>query len=97
MNSALVRPDGTAFIWLMEVDKEGWHRHPCVYALPPGGFDFHFLSFITPKQDPYFDGRGRLYFHLPLRRPPLVLPPRLPAAERAHPVRPALASAIRAG
>jgi hypothetical protein len=53
MNSVLVRPDGTALIWLMEVDKDGWNRHPCVYALPPRGTDFHFMSFITPKQDPY--------------------------------------------
>ena len=52
MNSSLVRPDGTALIWLMEVDKSGWNRHPCVYALPPGGSDFHFLTFITPKHDP---------------------------------------------
>lgn len=53
MNSVLVRPDGTALIWLIEVDKEGWNRHPCVFALQPKGTDFHFLSFITPKRDPY--------------------------------------------
>jgi hypothetical protein len=53
MNSHLVRPDGTALIWLMEVDEEGWNRHPCVYALPPRGRDFHFMTFITPKHDPY--------------------------------------------
>jgi hypothetical protein len=58
MNSHLVRPDGTALIWLMEVDKEGWNRHPCVFALPPGGRDFHFLTFITPKQDPYGEADG---------------------------------------
>ncbi len=53
MNSHLVRPDGTAMIWLMEVDKEGWNRHPCIFALPPRGTDFHFLTFITKKRDPY--------------------------------------------
>ena len=53
MNSVLVRPDGTALIWLIEVDKEGWNRRPCVFALPPRGTDFHFLTFITPKRDPY--------------------------------------------
>ncbi|HWK42200.1 MAG TPA: sialidase family protein, partial [Croceibacterium sp.] len=58
MNSVLVRPDGTALIWLIEVDKEGWNRHPCVFALPPGGTDFHFLTFITPKQDPYYAANG---------------------------------------
>ena len=35
------------------LDKEGWNRHPCVYALPPRGTDFHFTTFITPKHDPY--------------------------------------------
>src|SRR5690606_40176763 len=25
----------------------------CVFALQPKGTDFHFLSFITPKRDPY--------------------------------------------
>ena len=53
INSVLVRPDGTALIWLIEVDKQGWNRHPLVYALPPGGTDFHFLSFVTPRQDPF--------------------------------------------
>ena len=52
INSVLVRPDGTALIWLMEVDEGGWNRHPCVFALPPRGTDFHFLTFITPKHDP---------------------------------------------
>ncbi|MEI9852742.1 MAG: sialidase family protein [Sphingomonas sp.] len=28
-------------------------RHPLIHALPPGGTDFHFMSFITPKTDPY--------------------------------------------
>jgi hypothetical protein len=58
MNSALIRPDGTALIWLMEVDETGWHRHPCLYALPPGGHDFHFVTFITPKQDPLYAADG---------------------------------------
>jgi hypothetical protein len=58
MNSVLIRPDGTALIWLMEVDKQGWHRHPCVFALPPKGTDFHFLTFITQKQDPYGNADG---------------------------------------
>lgn len=53
MNSVLIRPDGTAFIWLMEVDEGGWNRHPCIFALNPGSTDFHFLTFITKKHDPY--------------------------------------------
>lgn len=58
MNSHLVRPDGTAMIWLMEVDKDGWNRHPCIFALPPRGTDFHFLTFITPKHDPFGQADG---------------------------------------
>jgi hypothetical protein len=58
MNSVLVRPDGTAMIWLMEVDKNGWNRHPCVFAVNPGGTDFHFMSFITKKEDPKGEADG---------------------------------------
>lgn len=58
MNSSLVRSDGTALIWLMEVDESGWNRHPCVYALPPGNTDFHFLTFITQKQDSFGGADG---------------------------------------
>lgn len=53
MNSVLVRPDGTVLIWLMEVDDDARNRHPCIFALPPGNTDFHFLTFVTPKLDPY--------------------------------------------
>lgn len=52
MNSFLVRPDGTAMLWLMESGVEGWNRHPLVFALPPGGTEFHFLSMITELHDP---------------------------------------------
>ena len=58
INSVLVRPDGTVLIWLIEVNKEGWNRRPLVYALPPGGTDFHFVSFITPERDPYAAASG---------------------------------------
>lgn len=58
MNSSLIRPDGTAMIWLMEVGETGWDRHPLIYALPPGGHDFHFTTFITPKSDPYKAAAG---------------------------------------
>jgi hypothetical protein len=58
MNSVLIRPDGTAMIWLMEVDKQGWNRHPCVFAVNPGGTDFHFMTFITKKEDPKGEADG---------------------------------------
>jgi hypothetical protein len=52
MNSFMVRPDGTAMLFLMESGTEGWNRHPLVFALPPRGEEFHFLSMITPLSDP---------------------------------------------
>jgi hypothetical protein len=52
MNSFMVRPDGTAMLWLMDSGDDGWNRHPLVYALPPRGTDYHFLSYITDKFDP---------------------------------------------
>lgn len=57
MNSVLIRPDGTALIWLIEV-KNGFDRHPCAFALPPRGLDFHFMSFVTPKEDTYGNTAG---------------------------------------
>lgn len=53
VNSSLVRPDGTVLIFLTEVGKTIYDRHPLVYALPPGGSDFRFLSYVTPKVDPF--------------------------------------------
>jgi Neuraminidase (sialidase) len=50
--SVLVRPDGTVLSFMMEVLDDARNRHPLVYALPPGGDKFHFLSAITPLHDP---------------------------------------------
>ena len=52
LHSTLVRPDGAVLLWMYEADEQGFNRHPLVYELPPGGTDFHFMSFVTPKQDP---------------------------------------------
>src|SRR3546814_8661270 len=52
INSSLVRPDGTVFIFLTEVGESIYDRHPLIYALPPGGTEFRFLSYITPKNAP---------------------------------------------
>lgn len=52
INSTLVRPDGRALLFMIEVDESGWNRHPVVYASTDNGDAFHFLSFITPKTDP---------------------------------------------
>ena len=50
--SVLVRPDGTVLSFMMEVLDDARKRHPLVYALPLGGETFHFLSMITPLNDP---------------------------------------------
>ena len=58
MNSVLVRNDGTVLTFQMDVNEEGRDRHPCVFALPPGFVDFHFVTFITQKVDPYGNADG---------------------------------------
>jgi hypothetical protein len=58
INSSVVRPDGTVLIFLTEVTEAVFDRHPLVYALPPGGTDFRFLSFVTPKKDPFGTADG---------------------------------------
>ncbi|MEI9852738.1 MAG: hypothetical protein WDN24_19865 [Sphingomonas sp.] len=50
INSTTVRPDGTVLLFLMEVTADE-NRHPLVYALPPRGTDFHFMSMITNVRD----------------------------------------------
>lgn len=53
INSALVRPDGRALLFLILVSADGWNRRPLVYASTDDGTEFHFLSFITPTHDPF--------------------------------------------
>jgi hypothetical protein len=52
IQSFTTRPDGTVLCFLIETSEGGWRRHPLVYALPPGGTEFHFMSMITPLEDP---------------------------------------------
>ncbi|UUT36463.1 sialidase family protein [Microbacterium elymi] len=58
INSALVRPDGRALLFLTLVSEDGWNRRPLVYASTDDGTDFHFLSFITPEHDPFAAADG---------------------------------------
>lgn len=58
INSSVVRPDGTVMIFLTEVSEAVYDRHPLIYALPPGGTDFRFLSYITPSEDPFGTADG---------------------------------------
>ncbi|MGK3952343.1 sialidase family protein [Microbacterium sp. I2] len=52
INSTLVRPDGRALVFLTSVSTDGWTRRPLVFGSTDDGTEFHFLSFITPKEDP---------------------------------------------
>lgn len=58
INSALVRPDGRALLFLTSVSEDGWNRRPLVYASTDDGTAFHFLSFVTPERDPFAAADG---------------------------------------
>jgi len=58
INSATVRPDGRCLLFMFEVSKDGWNRHNLVYRSTDDGTSFHFMSFITPKDDPFAAGSG---------------------------------------
>lgn len=51
--SQMARPDGRSLLFLTEVSADGWTRRPMVYGSTPDGSTWHFMSFITPKEDPY--------------------------------------------
>jgi hypothetical protein len=52
-SSQMVRPDGRSLLFLTMISKDGWSRRPMVYGSVPDGSGWHFMSFITPKEDPY--------------------------------------------
>lgn len=56
--SHLVRPDGLSLLFLTMVSKDGRTRRPMVYGNVPDGSTWHFLSFITPIEDPYGNADG---------------------------------------
>jgi hypothetical protein len=58
LHSVLVRPDGRVLLFMFEVSKDGWNRRPLVYRSTDDGSTFHFMSFITVKDDPYAAGSG---------------------------------------
>ena len=58
INSHMVRPDGRCLLFLTEVSEDGWNRRPLVYGSLDDGTGFRFMSFITPKTDPYGEADG---------------------------------------
>lgn len=74
VGSSLVRPDGKCLLFLTGgTEKEGQHNRfpasrehgepnrPLVYRSTEDGTTFHFMSFITPKDDPHFSGLQSMY------------------------------------
>jgi hypothetical protein len=56
--SQMVRPDGRSLLFLTMISRDGWSRRPLVYGSVPDGSTWHFMSFITPKEDPYGAANG---------------------------------------
>jgi len=58
IQSVLVRPDGRCLMFLFSVDKDNTHRHPLVYGSTNEGREFRFISFVTPREDPFGNADG---------------------------------------
>jgi hypothetical protein len=58
IQSTLVRPDGRLLMFLFSVEKDNTHRHPLVYGSVNEGREFHFMSFVTPREDPFGNADG---------------------------------------
>jgi hypothetical protein len=52
-SSQMVRSDGRSLLLLTMVSKDGWSRRPMVYLSTADRSTWRFLSFITPKDDPF--------------------------------------------
>ncbi len=61
VESATVRPDGQCLLFLSGVSKQGEPSRPLVYRSLDDGSTFHFLSWITPRDDPYYAGTNQMY------------------------------------
>ena len=57
LSSYCVRPDGRCLHFMYETDG-GWKRRPLVYGSLDGGTEFHFMTFITPENDPFNNASG---------------------------------------
>lgn len=61
IQSSLVRPDGRCLLFLTGVTEEGGPLRPLVYRSIDDGTSFHFMSYITPRDDPFFSGLKQWY------------------------------------
>jgi hypothetical protein len=61
VESATVRPDGRCLLFLNGVSRQGAMSRPIVYRSTDDGTTFHFLSYVTPSNDPLFGGVVQMY------------------------------------
>jgi hypothetical protein len=59
IESTLVRPDGRCLLFMFAVDKDNTHRRPLVYGSTNEGREFHFMSYIVPREDPWGQTAGQ--------------------------------------
>jgi len=52
-SSQMLRSDGRSMLMLTMVSKDGWTRRPMVFLSTADHSTWHFLSFVTPKEDPF--------------------------------------------
>ena len=58
IQSTLVRPDGRCLMFLFSVEKDNTHRRPLVYGSTNRGREFHFMSYIVPREDRFGNADG---------------------------------------
>lgn len=58
IQSVLVRPDGRCLLFMFSVEKDNTNRRPLVYGSTNEGKEFHFMSYIVPKVDPWGHAAG---------------------------------------
>lgn len=58
IQSSLVRPDGRCLLFMFSVEKDNSNRRPLVYCSTNDGREFHFMSYIVPKVDPWGQAAG---------------------------------------
>ena len=61
IESSTVRQDGRCLLFLTGALKEGAASRPLVYLSTDNGTSFHFLSFVTPENDPLSGGLWMIY------------------------------------
>ena len=57
-SSQMLRSDGRSLLMLTMVTQDGWSRRPMAYLSTPDLSTWHFLSFVTPTEDPFGSADG---------------------------------------